>query len=165
MNTSYSNALKLTAQLDISSENNDEFKSHKQYYPTSSNPSVLTTPVSPIFDIILSNNISSTIPSLSLSLPENKINRNNTELNKHLQNRLYLNQNPNFIVKNNQNNSSFESPINQSNNIILTPNSATSNLNCYNQNETFEQKWARIQAAKKTNPFAEDIAKKFEIKL
>lgn len=31
--------------------------------------------------------------------------------------------------------------------------------------ETFEQKWARIQAAKKTNPFAEDIAKKFEIKL
>ena len=34
-----------------------------------------------------------------------------------------------------------------------------------NANETFEQKWARIQAAKKTNPFAEDIAKKFEIKL
>jgi hypothetical protein len=34
-----------------------------------------------------------------------------------------------------------------------------------NPNETFEQKWARIQAAKKTNPFAEDIAKKFEIKL
>lgn len=34
-----------------------------------------------------------------------------------------------------------------------------------NSNETFEQKWARIQAAKKTNPFAEDIAKKFEIKL
>lgn len=32
-------------------------------------------------------------------------------------------------------------------------------------NESFEQKWARIQAAKKTNPFAEDIAKKFEIKL
>ena len=34
-----------------------------------------------------------------------------------------------------------------------------------NPNETFEQKWARIQAQKKTNPFAEDIAKKFEIKL
>lgn len=34
-----------------------------------------------------------------------------------------------------------------------------------NPNESFEQKWARIQAAKKTNPFAEDIAKKFEIKL
>jgi hypothetical protein len=33
-------------------------------------------------------------------------------------------------------------------------------------NETFEQKWARYQAAKKqTNPFAEDIAKKYEIKL
>lgn len=31
--------------------------------------------------------------------------------------------------------------------------------------ETFEQKWARIQAAKNTNPFAEDIAKKYEIKL
>lgn len=38
-------------------------------------------------------------------------------------------------------------------------------LNTPNPNETFEQKWARIQAAKKTNPFAEDIAKKFEIKL
>lgn len=34
-----------------------------------------------------------------------------------------------------------------------------------NTSETFEQKWARIQAAKNTNPFAEDIAKKFEIKL
>lgn len=32
--------------------------------------------------------------------------------------------------------------------------------------ETFEQKWAKYQAAKKqTNPFAEDIAKKYEIKL
>ena len=35
-----------------------------------------------------------------------------------------------------------------------------------NQTESFEQKWARLQAAKKTtNPFAEDIAKKYEIKL
>jgi hypothetical protein len=35
-----------------------------------------------------------------------------------------------------------------------------------NTNETFESKWARLQANKKTtNPFAEDIAKKFEIKL
>lgn len=33
------------------------------------------------------------------------------------------------------------------------------------QTETFEQKWARLQAAKNTNPFAEDIAKKYEIKL
>jgi hypothetical protein len=33
-------------------------------------------------------------------------------------------------------------------------------------NETFEAKWARLQASKKqTNPFAEDIAKKYEIKL
>ena len=33
-------------------------------------------------------------------------------------------------------------------------------------NETFEAKWARLQANKKqTNPFAEDIAKKYEIKL
>lgn len=32
--------------------------------------------------------------------------------------------------------------------------------------ESFEQKWARYQASKKqTNPFAEDIAKKYEIKL
>ena len=50
--------------------------------------------------------------------------------------------------------------------------SATTSTNPYltasasssgNAAETFEQKWARIQAAKKTNPFAEDIAKKFEI--
>jgi hypothetical protein len=35
-----------------------------------------------------------------------------------------------------------------------------------NGTESFEQKWDRIQAAKqKTNPFAEDIAKKYEIKL
>ena len=48
------------------------------------------------------------------------------------------------------------------NNLLSSPalTSSTSNTN-----ETFEQKWARIQAAKKTNPFAEDIAKKFEIKL
>lgn len=45
---------------------------------------------------------------------------------------------------------------------IMSPASLTTNSNL---NETFEQKWARIQAAKKTNPFAEDIAKKFEIKL
>lgn len=33
-------------------------------------------------------------------------------------------------------------------------------------NETFEAKWARLQANKKqTNPFADDIAKKYEIKL
>jgi numb len=50
--------------------------------------------------------------------------------------------------------------------IITTPTSTATTLNSNNQqNETFEQKWARIQAAKKTNPFAEDIAKKFEIKL
>ena len=59
----------------------------------------------------------------------------------------------------------------------MTPSmslSATTSTNPYltasasssgNAAETFEQKWARIQAAKKTNPFAEDIAKKFEIKL
>jgi numb-like protein len=44
----------------------------------------------------------------------------------------------------------------------MTPNSSQLQAP---QNETFEQKWARLQAAKKTNPFAEDIAKKFEIKL
>ena len=48
------------------------------------------------------------------------------------------------------------------NNLLASPSSTSSTSNT---NETFEQKWARIQAAKKTNPFAEDIAKKFEIKL
>jgi hypothetical protein len=48
------------------------------------------------------------------------------------------------------------------NNLLASPSATNSTTNT---NETFEQKWARIQAAKKTNPFAEDIAKKFEIKL
>jgi hypothetical protein len=67
-------------------------------------------------------------------------------------------------------------PQTQYNSITSPPSSATSssslsssaqiaNINAVYPNETFEQKWARIQAAKKTNPFAEDIAKKFEIKL
>ena len=51
---------------------------------------------------------------------------------------------------------------NSANLMLASPASASSTSNT---NETFEQKWARIQAAKKTNPFAEDIAKKFEIKL
>jgi len=46
----------------------------------------------------------------------------------------------------------------------MTPNNMATGATP-NPNETFEQKWARIQAAKKTNPFAEDIAKKYEIKL
>ncbi len=48
----------------------------------------------------------------------------------------------------------------------MTPSQMVTNQSTApNPNETFEQKWARIQAAKKTNPFAEDIAKKYEIKL
>ena len=47
--------------------------------------------------------------------------------------------------------------------MMMTPVSANSTGS---HAETFEQKWDRIQAAKhKTNPFAEDIAKKYEIKL
>jgi hypothetical protein len=125
----------------------------------SSNPSVFTTPVSPNFESVFGSNSPSTIPSLPF--PENKTHINYTGLNINQQGRTF-NQNSNMIVKNNQNSSLYESPINS---LISTPNSTTQNFNSNNQNETFEQKWARIQAAKKTNPFAEDIAKKFEIKL
>lgn len=49
-------------------------------------------------------------------------------------------------------------------NLAATPVALSSNTPA--TGETFEQKWARFQAAKKqTNPFAEDIAKKYEIKL
>lgn len=54
----------------------------------------------------------------------------------------------------------------------LTHNNNNSNINnpstpiTTNNNETFEAKWARLQATKKpTNPFAEDLLKKYEIKL
>lgn len=54
-------------------------------------------------------------------------------------------------------------------NMFVTPtshmNSALASPPLSATSETFEQKWDRIQAAKKTNPFAEDIAKKYEIKL
>lgn len=159
MSTDYSKALELTAQLNLGSESNQELKDQKQYYHMSSNPSVFTTPVSPNFDVF-SNNLPPTIPALSF--PENNIHNNYTGANKQLQSLPYNNQNSNLLIKNNLNSSTFESPLSYSNNIISTPNS---NISFHNQNETFEQKWARIQAAKKTNPFAEDIAKKFEIKL
>ncbi|CAF1030367.1 unnamed protein product [Brachionus calyciflorus] len=46
-----------------------------------------------------------------------------------------------------------------------SPATITTTNTTNNNTETFEQKWARLQAAKNTNPFAEDIAKKYEIKL
>jgi hypothetical protein len=50
--------------------------------------------------------------------------------------------------------------------MMASPPSSTSATTAPGGVETFEQKWDRIQAAKhKTNPFAEDIAKKYEIKL
>ena len=55
----------------------------------------------------------------------------------------------------------YTTPISGAGSSMQSPSSSS-----VNSNETFEQKWQRIQAAKnKTNPFAEDIAKKFEIKL
>ena len=66
-------------------------------------------------------------------------------------------------------NSIYATPIPSTTSMLASPTSSASVLHSAsansNPNETFEQKWARIQAAKKTNPFAEDIAKKFEIKL
>jgi numb-like protein len=53
--------------------------------------------------------------------------------------------------------------MNTSSSLVSSPTSSSSNFNT--TGETFEQKWDRIQQAKKTNPFAEDIAKKYEIKL
>ncbi len=57
-----------------------------------------------------------------------------------------------------QNVYNYQQPLYQNTTITTTPQAPS--------NETFEAKWARIQANKKTtNPFAEDIAKKYEIKL
>ena len=67
---------------------------------------------------------------------------------------------------------SIQQPLQNQTNVFTTPiasNPIASSVvspSSASAGETFEQKWARIQAAKsKTNPFAEDIAKKYEIKL
>lgn len=69
-------------------------------------------------------------------------------------------------------NSIYATPMPSGTSALASPTSAMTSSSVLhsassnsNPNETFEQKWARIQAQKKTNPFAEDIAKKFEIKL
>ncbi len=60
-----------------------------------------------------------------------------------------------------------QQPYQNQTNVFTTPTvSSMASPTSVTTGETFEQKWARIQAAKsKTNPFAEDIAKKYEIKL
>jgi hypothetical protein len=169
----------LAEKLNLNSNSDVNFpKQYNQFV----NPSIVASPV-----IQPTNHVEQTVPPPLPPMPLKYTNPtlvkpnvgldpmlNSVNLSSQQQNSFFQNHDPQndfgFSTTNMSMNSMFPAPANHpmsqsSSSSIGLPNQTSSFANNSNSAETFEQKWARIQAAKKTNPFAEDIAKKFEIKL
>lgn len=173
-NNQLSEAIQLTDRLNLNQINitSDSTNVQKQYYhQLLSNSSVFSTPVTPSSV----NNLPPPLPPMPSQYVKSLVQSNvSNDLNSQFNQLSQINQlNNQFVATNSTHNilplnlTPIVSPP-----LMASPSStsisATQNsmyINNSNSNETFEQKWARIQAAKKTNPFADDIAKKFEIKL